>query len=83
MKNQFTPSYLSGLVPQQNRPAYNLRSTHDVPAIRTQIYGSSFLPKVIRELNELSSVVRNSPSLPSFNQSTAAPTAGAAGKLEK
>ena len=68
MKNHLTPSYLSDLVPKQNRPAYNLRSTHDVPAIhtRTTLYGTSFLPKTIREWNELSPVVRNSPSLPSF-----------------
>ena len=62
MSTDFSPSYLSSLVPQSvdHASSYNLRNSHNLRpvAIKINLYYSSFLPSVIRDWNELPVVVK-------------------------
>ncbi|XP_053380636.1 uncharacterized protein LOC128548935 [Mercenaria mercenaria] len=70
MKNGLTPEYLSSLVPQTvgETATYNLRNAADIQELRTRtaLYYNSFLPSALREWNDLSPQLQNSPSLSSF-----------------
>ena len=70
MVNNFTPNYLSSLIPSSVTEAsnYNLRNSHDIRTVnaRTSQYFSSFLPSTIREWNTLPESQRNSLTITSF-----------------
>ena len=72
MVNNFTPSYLSSLVPQpvNAASAYNLRNQNNIQSIatRTNYYFNSFLPSTIREWNSIPLDTRNSGSIETFKR---------------
>ena len=67
-----TPYFLSLIPLPVNRvPSYNLRNSNDIqtiPACSYYLYYNSFLPSVIRELNNLPLDIRNSDFLNSFKR---------------
>ncbi len=68
MTHGFSPPYMSELIPHINRTqsdGYNLRHIRHARA-RTQAYSLSFLPKTIREWNQLHITIQNSPDIQSF-----------------
>lgn len=71
MKNNFTPSYLSDLIPSPQQMRYPLRNVENIPPIysRTSLFSSSFLPSVIRDWNSLPLDTRHSPSVEAFKAS--------------
>ena len=72
MKNNWTPQYLSSLVPESvdTSSTYHLRNSDDtpVPFSRTNLYFNSFLPSVIRDFNNLSPEIKQAPSLSVFKR---------------
>ena len=72
MVNNFTPSYLSSLVPQpvNAASAYNLHNQNNIQSIatRTNYYFNSFLPSTIREWNSIPLDTRNSGSIETFKR---------------
>ena len=68
----FTPPYLSSLVPQpvSNLSRYNLRNSNDVQIIdaRTNQYYNSFLPSAVRSWNNLPVAAKESDSVNSFKR---------------
>ena len=72
MVNNYTPSYLSSLVPQpvNAASAYNLRNQNNIQSIatRTNYYFNSFLPSTIREWNSIPLDTRNSGSIETFKR---------------
>ena len=72
MVNNFTPSYLSSIVPQpvNAASAYNFRNQNNIQSIatRTNYYFNSFLPSTIREWNSIPLDTRNSGSIETFKR---------------
>ena len=72
MFNNFSPAYLSSLVPPQiaDISAYSLRNRDNIQIVqaRTSLYYNSFLPSVVREWNSLPIESRNSTSIESFKK---------------
>lgn len=70
MINHLAPEYLSNLIPTQTQNRYPLRNSENIPlpATRTELYASSFLPATIRDWNSLSIETRNSPSISTFKR---------------
>jgi len=68
MKNNFTPPYLSALIPQQHTTGYNLRNpdTVHIPLCRLTLYSNSRIPHTIPIWNNLAAAVRQVPSIASF-----------------
>ena len=70
MYNEFTPDYLSSLVPPHtgNTTTYQLRNAENLQTIHanSRLYLNSFLPSVVRSWNELPTETRNQTSLRAF-----------------
>lgn len=70
MVKNFTPLYLSTLVPQSvsNMSRYNLRNSNDLQTLdaRTNQYYTSFLPSSVRAWNDLSDEAKQCESVNSF-----------------
>lgn len=70
MNNNFSPDYLSALVPQsfEETTHYELRNASNVrqPLTRTQLYFNSFIPSSIRLWNDLPTEARDASSPKSF-----------------
>jgi hypothetical protein len=74
MVNNLAPAYLTELIPPQiyERTRYNLRNRHnlDEPLARLQSLSKSFIPSTTKAWNQLTSMARDSPSIPSFKNRT-------------
>ena len=72
MKSEFSPSYLSALVPPSVGPksTYNLWNANNIEIVlaHSQLYYNSFLPSVIRSWNELPQETRDSYNIASFKK---------------
>jgi hypothetical protein len=70
--NKLTPVYLFNLIPLQvnQRTTYNLRNRDnlDEPISRVQCLSKSFIPATIKSWNSLPPMVRDAPSVSSFNK---------------
>jgi hypothetical protein len=70
---KWTPAYLSNLISARagTFSNYNTRGAHtiSIPAARTNLYQSSFLPSTVKLWNELLPEVRNAPTLETFKNS--------------
>ena len=81
IQNNNSPMYLKEIVPDMvgSRSHYNLRNSSNItlPKTRIKISHESFFPSTIRLWNNLSSEIRNCPSVSKFKLSIKAPTASA------
>ena len=69
IKNNLTPSYLRQFIPESAQRQYNTRSIrHDVMPTRTLKFRYSFFPDVISSWSNLSSLIKNAPSLEVFKK---------------
>ena len=70
MTNGLTPQYLTNLVPQRVHEVARRRLRNDddfvTPCSKTNLYQNSFLPKTVRDWNDLPIEIKSASSLNSF-----------------